>query len=193
MKKYKKLIVIFSLILSVLFLNITNTTGVYGATTIVNVNITNFEGDTSNLNFYYNYPFGKFKQYGVRELDGVTYLSFTYSASLSSSEYSKFSLYYNDELIEIKSISSSGSEIFVIPIFKTEEETESTETTETTTETTETTENTEENNNNIIVDNTEVLTELKEIKTYLIMFFGLFLLYFGYKVIKEISNKSLRR
>ena len=188
MEKYKKLIIIFSLILSVLFLNINNISGVYCATTIVNVNITNFEGDTNNLNFYYKYPMGKFKQYGVRELDGITYLTFTYSSTFSSSEYSEFSLYYNNELIEIESISSSGSEIFVIPIFKPIEE-ENTETTETT-ETTESTETTEENNNNVVIDNTGVIKELQEIKSYLLMFFASFFLYFGYKIVKETTNKK---
>lgn len=186
MKKYKKIIIIFSLILSVLFLNINTVTPVYCATTIVNVNITDFNGNTDDLSFYYKYPLGKFKTYGVREVDGITYLSFTYSDSITSNDYDYLSLYCSDEPIEIESISSSGSEIFVIPIFKTTEETESTETTEETEET----ESTEENNNNIIVNNTEVLKELQEIKSYLLMFFGLFFLYFGYKIIKETTNKK---
>lgn len=182
MKKYKKIIIIFSLILSVLFLNINSITGVYCATTIVNVNITNFEGDTSNLNFYYKYPLGKFKQYGVREINGITYLSFAYSDFITSNDYDYLSLYCNDELIKIESFSSSGSEIFVIPIFKPIEEEN--------TETTETTESTEENNNNIIVDNTEVLKELQEIKSYLLMFFATYFLISGYKIIKETTNKK---
>ena len=60
---------------------------------------------------------------------------------------------------------------------------------ETTTETTETTENTE-NNNNVVIDNTGVIKELQEIKSYLLMFFASFFLYFGYKIVKETTNKK---
>lgn len=174
----KKYIIIFSLILSVLFLNINNTTGVYCATTIVNVNIENFDGNTDDLNFYYNYPLMKFNKYGVRELDGITYLTFTYSTTFSSSEYSKFSLYYNSELIETESISSSGSEIFVIPIFKTE--TESTETTEST-ESTEDTESSESTESSELPSNPVVTLDVDKLHNDLVIIIVLIACWIGVK------------
>lgn len=195
----KKIIIIFSLIFSILFVNVTP---VYCSNTIVNVYIEDFYGDLSTLNVYYKYPFIKFTQYGIRELDGKQYLTFTYNGYLSN-VVDELSLYINeDEEVEIESISSSGDEIYINPIFKVtepeptpppeepEEDTESTESTETPPPDEE--ESTTPPSVDVVIDTTEVVEELKEIKSYIIMFFALFFLYFSYKIIKEISNNTRR-
>lgn len=198
----KKIIIIFSLVLSILFINVTP---VYcSSNTVVNVYIEDFDGDLSTLNVFYKYPFIRFNQYGVRELDGKQYLTFTYSNSFSNIE-DELSLYIGDEEeVEIESISSTGDEIYINPIFKTTEpeptppeepeEPEDTESTETLTPppTTDEEEPTTPPSVDVVVDTTEVVEELKEIKSYIIMFFGLFFLYFSYKIIKEISNNTRR-
>lgn len=190
MIKYKKIIIIFSLILSVLFINF-------------NITSTYCDDDTFYLfldsdNDFLSNPF-----VSVGNGDKV---SMSYVSSFRQGKFLYF--YMSDEPVNI----NAGDNIYiwdgdeVLYYYTVNDSTDypvyefyfsdfldynnNPEDTETTTETTE---NTEENNNNIVIDNTDVLAELKEIKTYIIMFLGLFLLYFGYKVIKEISNKSLRR
>lgn len=188
----KKIIIIFSLIFSILFINITP---VYCSNTIVNVYIEDFSGDLSTLNVYYKYPFIKFTQYGIRELDGKQYLTFTYSSTFAD-VVDKLSLYIGEEEeVEIESISASD-EIYINPIFKVTEPTPPPEEPEDTeTPTTPPTTDEEEPTTppvDVIVDNTEVVEELKEIKSYIVMFFALFFLYFSYKIIKEIANNTRR-
>lgn len=186
MNKYKKIIIIFSLILSILFINVVP---VYASTNYyIYIRGTDLVKDVenpvlvvSNKDIYYSTEY--------LGLSSGNY-EFLCPADKSVNNYN-IKFYDGDVLLYDGSVRLYNSQTVYVDGAKYPEE--ETETTETTTEETETTENTEENNNNIIVDNTEVLTELKEIKTYIIMFFGLFLFYFGYKVVKEISNKSLRR
>lgn len=179
MFKYKKIIIIFSLILSVLFVNITpvlcstiqlNFSDSELLRTVENPEVILINNKTSeNITVtYYNYNNGYY----------------VFASSSNFSVGASFTIKFLDNnivLYENTNFIISNSNNYNFTGAKYPEET---------TETTETTENTEENNNNIVIDNTEVLVELKEIKTYLIMFFGLFLFYFGYKLVKEISNKT---
>lgn len=203
MIKYKKVIIIFSLILSVLFLNITP---VYCSNNIGYFYILATSEQYNNSYFILNDNSYTIKIHNNVD-DTILTGSFNKVGSLSSNkyyysyrlnDYFKYNLDY-DITYTVLILDSNGYTVYSLDVVNPSDYmyyfdlfTAYTPPEEST-ETTESTEETENNNNNIIVDNTEVLTELKEIKTYIIMFLGLFLLYFGYKVIKEISNKSLRR
>ena len=186
MKKYKKIIIIFSLILSVLFINITpvlcatiqfNFSDSELLRTVENpeVILTNNETSANITVTYYNHNNG----YYIFVANGNFFSSDSYSIKFLDGD---IVLYESDFVISSNNYYFTGSKYPV----ETETTTETTETTEYT----ETTEETENNNNNIIIDNTDVLAELKEIKSYLLMFFGSFFLYFGYKIVKETTNKK---
>lgn len=179
MFKYKKIIIIFSLILSVLFVNITPV-----LCSTIQLNFSDFDLLQTVEN-----PKVVLINNSTSESLSVTYYNhnndyYVFASSGNFSVGASFTIKFLDNnivLYENTNFIISNSNNYNFTGAKYPEET------------TESTESTEENNNNIVIANTEVLAELKEIKTYLIMFFGLFFLYFGYKLIKEISNKSLRR
>lgn len=190
MKKYKKIIIIFNLILSILFINF-NITSTYcddGMTFYLFLN--------SNDDFLHS-PFvsigngDKVSMVYVSRLSQGKFLYFYMSDSpVNINAGDNIYIWDGDEVLYYYTVNDLSGDAnvynFYFSDFLDYNNSEETETTETTEET----ENTEENNNNIVVDNTEVLAELKEIKSYLLMFFATYFLISGYKIIKETARKE---